>query len=115
MHKAVGVVLWVVGNADMATHGYGSRKALTPKRLVDGNIAERQHTNGDAAHLIMAYSDKIARTGDHANRLALLNAGVGMVDGTRENPRMEAQKRLLLTSFQLYAFVHGQLLFFFLF
>ena len=77
-----------------------------PIRIVNQHIAERQHTHGNGALLVMADSDEIARIGQHAHYFTLGNTFVYRLYGTRENPRMEPAQALVLTLAESYLFVH---------
>ena len=79
-----------------------------PEGIVNCHVRERQHTHGDGTLLIVSDGDEIARIGDHSHYLALADALVNMLNGTREYPRMEPSEALILTLPQLYLSIHHQ-------
>ena len=81
MHKTVGVVIRIVGNADGLAHFQRRTEARGPEAGIDGYIAKRQHTDGNRTGLIVSDSDEITLTGDHTYDIALTDAVVGMLNG----------------------------------
>lgn len=70
------------------------------------NVSERQHTHGNGALLVVSYRDEIARIGHHAHYLSLPDAFVHLLDGTGEDPRMEAAEAFFLTLAEFDLLVH---------
>ena len=101
VHQAVGVVLRIVGQADGQPHLQGGSEATAPERLVDGFVTKGEHPHGDGTHLIVTDSDEIAMTVDDTHHFAFADALVGLLDGPREHPGMEAEQTLLLASFKI--------------
>ena len=109
MHKAIGVVVVAVGNAEAAPYLQSRGKPRLPKLMVDGDVAERQYPDRYGAYLVMAYGQERAVRSQHPYDVALGYSFITTQYGTREYPRMEPPERLLLASFQIYVSVHGLL------
>lgn len=73
MHEAIGVVGGIIDNADGASHGECRLQLAIPEGIVDLDIVERQHSDGNGAYLIMADGDELASGGHHSHHLALVN------------------------------------------
>jgi hypothetical protein len=82
MHKAVGIVLRVVGDTDGDTHPEGRLQTGIPECVVDINLTKGEHTDGDGTLLVVTYGDKIATGGDNPDHIALGNPLVNLLDGS---------------------------------
>ena len=76
-----------------------------PESSIYRYIIERQHSDSDRAYLVVSHCYETLVTGEHSHHLALVYGLVDMGYGTRENPRMETQKAVLLATFEDYLFV----------
>ena len=90
MHKTVGVVLQIIGDADGNTHPECRLQTGIPEFIVDFNITEGQHPHSNGALLIVSDSDEIAIRRDNSDHLTLGTAVISPLDGSGEHPRMKA-------------------------
>ena len=97
MHQPERVVLTPVGNADALPQAQRCFKPTPPEVAIDGYISERQHPDSDAPYLIVAHSHEVALCIVHLDDVALTNAIVHPLDGSREHPGVVSEQALLLS------------------
>ena len=103
MHQTVGVVV-IAHHADALAYILGDGEFLLVEMLVNLLMVEGQHPHHDAANLEVASGDILVLAGEHHHFLTLLRFLAHVVNGARENPRVETSQRLLFASFQENAF-----------
>ena len=97
MHKTEHIVVLTSNKTYGGTHIPCRLKTGYPEVSVNLNIAEREHSHGNAANLIHTHGDEVTRRGHHSYNLALLYTIVDVSNCSGEDPRMEALKAFLLT------------------
>ena len=114
-HVALAVHQAVGGGQLIVDQSYGLAgvecllQPAMPESFVDGFLLERQHAHGDGALLVVASGDERAARSEHADYVALADAFVLMMDGTRENPGVKALQAFFLSPFEVYT-IHVYLL-----
>ena len=97
--------LRAVGQRERAAHVVGHGHAAVPPRLVNLFAFEGEDPDGDRADLVVSQGDELSRAVVDLDQGALgdlgLLLGLDVVDGTREDPRVAAQERLLLAPAQV--------------
>ena len=99
VNQTVGVGTLAVGQAERKPQFVCLTKPLGVERLIDIALHERQHPHRDRPDLIVAQSHEIAGAVGDFDQIALLGLAVNAHDGTRENPRVEAQQTLFFPFF----------------
>ena len=69
-------------------------------------MPKREHAHSYAAYLDMAHGYPFALMGIDIHDITLIGSAFDIGNGTRENPWVETQQRLLLTSLQYYTLLH---------
>ena len=105
VHEPVAGGLIAVGQPERAAQGIGCGDAVAPPRRVDLLLPEGEHPHGDGTDLKVAPGQEVARLAEHIDDGSLgdllLAFGFHIVDGSREDPGMAPQQRLLLTPVQV--------------
>ena len=118
MNEPICIVVRIVSNPDANTHIERRANALLPKTGIDRLILKGEDTDRNGTFLIMPYRNEVAVGIHHPHDIAFLYAVIHVMDGTGEDPRMEALQRFVLTFLKIYVLVHLYSLFlemFFLF
>ena len=72
MNQSVGGIVGIVGQTNGDAHVQCRRETGIPEGIVDLDIAERQHTHGNGALLIMADSDETAISAQDTHQIAVV-------------------------------------------
>ena len=89
MHEAIGVVGGIIDNADGASHVECRLQLAIPEGIVDLDIVERQHSDADAANLVVSESDKLPRCVNNPDNLTFSYVGGETGYCAGEDPWME--------------------------
>ena len=84
MHQSERVVVGTAYESDGLAHLPCRSQARGPELSVNLNVAEREHTHGDAAYLEHSDSNEIARGCDDTHQFAFLHAFVHIGYGSGE-------------------------------
>ena len=101
MHQSERVVVGTAYESDGLAHLPCRSQARGPELSVNLNVAEREHTHGDATYLEHSDSNEIARGCDDTHKFAFLHAFVHIGYGSGEYPRMKALQTLFLAFLQI--------------
>ena len=91
----------IARHADGQTHVVGLLQTLLPEVGIDGFVLETQYPDGYAAYLPVARGYELALGGIDLHEVTLHEVALGMMDGSGEDPGMEAQKAFLFASLQV--------------
>ena len=101
--QAIAGGLRIVRQPQQTPHVPGRGDPPAPPLRIDGLVLEGQHPHGYRSDLVVAAGDEVALLGVDIHQIALpgLLVGLDILHGSRKDPGVTAQKRLLLTSSQI--------------
>ena len=99
MHQTIGVVVRIIGYTNILTHLQGYGETFVPETLVDSLISKGEDANGYGTYLEMSTTNKSTIVRYHINNVALTNAFIHALYGTREHPWMKTHDTFFFAFF----------------
>ena len=105
MHQTVRVVAGIANQAQGTAEVLGHLQTAHPVVMVDGFLAERQHTYGDTAYLEMSAGNELFLGGIDIDHLTFFRLSFHAGNGTGKDPGVKTLERFFLPGFEKYFLV----------